>query len=166
MRVMRKAGAAVIVAIIGGILCACAPINQDRAQTAYAQGRYDDAANDVTAALAHDPGNLQLKHLAAEIFTQRGVQYYKGGQMLAASNDFHNAIGYDPYYAPAYDYLGMLSFQQHNWEDAANFGDKGAGLEGKPDPDYVKSARQQIQKVRAGGFKPYAVPQLPPPRPY
>lgn len=141
-------------------------MNQDRAQTEFAQGRYDDAVNDVTAALAHDPGNLQLKSLAAQIFTQRGVQYYKNGAMLAASNDFHNAIGYDPTYAPAYDYLGMLSFQQHDWQDAVNFGDKAAGLEGKPDPDYVNSARKEILKVRSGGFKPYLVPQRPPPRPY
>ena len=166
---MSKAAGAAVGAILAGVLCACAPVNQDRAQNAYAAGRYDEAANDVTAALAHDPGNLQLKHLAAQIFTQRGVQYDKGGQLLAASNDFHNAIGYDPYYAPAYDYLGMLSFQQHNWEDAANFGDKAAGLEGKPDPDYVKSARKEILKVRSGGFQPYVVPQQqppPPPRPY
>jgi tetratricopeptide (TPR) repeat protein len=162
---MSKVLDAAIAAIITGVLCACAPVNQDRAQTAYAQGRYDDAANDVTAALAHDPGNLQLKALAAQIFTQRGVQYYKNGEMLAASNDFHNAISYNPYYAPAYDYLGMLSFQQHNWEDAVNFGDKAAGLEGKADPDYVNSARREITKVRAGGFKPYAVPQQPPPPP-
>jgi tetratricopeptide (TPR) repeat protein len=165
MRVMRKARSAAVATILAGMLCACAPINQDRAQTAYAQGRYDDAVNDVTAALSHDPGNLQLRNLAAQIYTQRGVKYYKDGQMLAASNDFHNAIGYDPTYAPAYDYLGMLSFQQHSWQDAVNFGDKAAGLEGKPDPDYVNAARKEILKVRAGGFKPYLVPQLPPPPP-
>jgi len=165
MRVMRKAAGAAIAALLMGMLFTCAPINQDRAQTALAEGRFDDAVNDVTAALEHDPSNLQLKNLAAQIFTQRGVKYYKGGQMLAAANDFRQAIGYDPTYAPAYDYLGMLSFQQHNWEDAVNFGDKAAGLEGKPDPDYVNAARKEILKVRSGGFRPYRVPPLAPNRP-
>jgi tetratricopeptide (TPR) repeat protein len=85
----------------------CAPINQDSAQRALAEGRLDDAAYDIQAALAHDPDNLTLKNLAAQIFTQRGVKSYQSGAMIAASEDFHRAIDYFPTYAPAYDYLGM-----------------------------------------------------------
>ena len=100
----------------------CAPIKQDSAQRALDEGRLDDAAHDVQAALAHDPDNLTLKNLAAQIFTQRGVKSYQSGAMIAASEDFHRAIDYFPTYAPAYDYLGMLSFQQHNWQDAIKYG--------------------------------------------
>jgi tetratricopeptide (TPR) repeat protein len=145
-------------------LGACAPINQDRAQTDLAQGRLDDAVYDIQAALQHDPDNLQLKNLAAQIFTQRGVKYYQGGQMIAASNDFNAAVGYDPTYASAYDYLGLIAFQQHDWQGAINYGSKAAGLEGKPDPGYVQMARTQLARVRSGGLPPSPTRRrLPPP---
>jgi tetratricopeptide (TPR) repeat protein len=153
---MRSALYAATAATFALTIFACAPMYQDRAQNEVATGQYDAAVADITAAVDHDPNNLKLKNLAAQIFTQRGAQYYQGGQMLAASDDFHRAISYDPMYSRAYDYLGMLSFQQHNWQDAINYGDKAASLEGKPDPDYVKAAQQQLQNVR-WGFKPYRV---------
>ena len=129
----------------------CAPINQDSAQRALAEGRLDDAAYDIQAALAHDPDNLTLKNLAAQIFTQRGVKSYQSGAMIAASEDFHRAIDSFPTYAPAYDYLGMLSFQQRNWRDAIKYGSMGAGYAGQPDPSYVRDARENLRKLEIGG---------------
>ena len=129
----------------------CAPINQDSAQRALAEGRLDDAAYDIQAALPHDPDNLTLKNLAAQIFTQRGVKSYQSGAMIAASEDFHRAIDYFPTYAPAYDYLGMLSFQQRNWRDAIKYGSMGAGYAGQPDPSYVRDARENLRRFESGG---------------
>jgi tetratricopeptide (TPR) repeat protein len=130
----------------------CAPINQDSAQRALAEGRLDDAAYDIQAALAHDPDNLTLKNLAAQIFTQRGVKSYQSGAMIAAGEDFHRAIDYFPTYAPAYDYLGMLSFQQHDWQDAIKYGSMGAGYAGQPDPSYVRDARENLRRLETGGL--------------
>jgi len=144
-----------IVGALAAAAASCAPVAQDQAQSAYAQGRYDEAAYDVQAALEHDPDNPTLKQLAAQIFTQRGVKEYKDGQMISASQDFERAINYSPTYAMAYDYMGMLSFQQSNWQDAIKYGSAGAGYAGKPEPDYVKSARQNLLKVQSGGFAPY-----------
>ncbi len=151
---MIRSGTAALAGAFAVWLAACAPISQDRAQSALAQGRLDEAVYDIQAALQHDPDNLQLKSLAAEIFTRRGVTYYQGGQMIAAANDFNAAVGYNPTYAPAYDYLGMTAFQQHDWQSAINYGTKAAGLEGKSDPGYVQMARQNLQRVRSGGFPP------------
>ncbi len=152
---MRTLGFLAAAAALSLAMAACAPLYQDQAQSAFDAGRYDDAAYDIQAALAKDPDNLQLKELAAKIFTQRGFTSYKSGQMLAASDDFHRAVDYYPTYAPAWDYLGMIAFQQHNWQDAINFGSKAAGLEGKPDPAYVQSARDNLRKVQSGGIRPY-----------
>jgi len=136
-------------------LAACAPMSQDAAQKALDAGRLDEAAADVQTALQHDPDNLQLKQLAADIYTRRGVQYYNDGQMLAAADDFNRATAYYPTYSRAYDYLGMLAFQQHNWQDAINYGSKAAELDGRPDPGYVEQARKELLKVQSGGIKPY-----------
>jgi tetratricopeptide (TPR) repeat protein len=158
---MRKLGLVAAAAALSLGIAACAPLNQDKAQSAYAAGRYDEAANDIQAALASDPDNLQLKELAAKIFTQRGFGYYKNGEMLAASADFHRAVDYYPTYAAAWDYLGMIAFQQHNWQNAINYGSKAAGLEGKPDPGYVQSARENLRRVQSGGVRPYRAPAPP-----
>ncbi|HKN01402.1 MAG TPA: hypothetical protein VJX23_12870 [Candidatus Binataceae bacterium] len=143
-----------IAAAMAITLQACAPVNQGSAESALAEGRLDDAAYDVQAALAHDPDSLTLKNLAAQIFTQRGANEYQGGQMIAASEDFHRAINYYPTYAAAYDYLGMIAFQQNDWEAAIKYGSLGVGYEGKPEPGYVESARQNLRKVQAGGLAP------------
>lgn len=144
--------AAVIVLAVA--LQACAPMDQGSAQSALAEGRLDDAAYDVQAALAKDPDNLTLKNLAAQIFTQRGAKHYQAGEMIAAGEDFHRAIDYYPTYAPAYDYLGMLSFQQRNWQDAIKYGSLGAGYAGQPDPSYVADARRNLGKIEGGGSRP------------
>jgi tetratricopeptide (TPR) repeat protein len=132
-------------------LQACAPMDQGSAQSALSEGRLDDAAYDVQAALAKDPDNLTLKNLAAQIFTQRGAKEYQSGQMIAASDDFHRAIDYYPTYAQAYDYLGMLSFQQGKWDDAIKYGSLGAGYAGQPEPSYVSDARKNLRKTQGGG---------------
>jgi tetratricopeptide (TPR) repeat protein len=100
--------AAVIVLALA--LQACAPMNQGSAQSALAEGRLDDAAYVVQAALAKDPDNLTLKNLAAQIFTQRGAKHYQAGEMIAAGEDFHRAIDYYPTYAPAATILGCFRF--------------------------------------------------------
>ncbi len=158
---MRKFGYLAAAALLSLAIAACAPLNQDKAQSAYDAGRYDEAANDIQAALASDPDNLQLKELAAKIFSQRGVGYYKNGEMLAASDDFHRAVNYYPTYAAAWDYLGMIAFQQHNWQNAIDYGSKAAGLEGKPNPGYVQSARENLRRVQSGGVRPYRSPGPP-----
>lgn len=135
-------------------LQACAPMDQGSAQSALAEGRLDDAAYDVQAALAKDPDNLTLKNLAAQIFTQRGAKHYQAGEMIQASEDFHRAIDYYPTYAQAYDYLGMLSFQQGNWHDAIKYGTLSAGYSGQPDPGYVSDARKKLRKAEGGGSRP------------
>ena len=129
--------------------------NQDAAEHELAAGRLDDAAAHIQAALQHDPDNPTLKKLAAEIFTRRGVQYYQTGTMLAAADDFHRAVDYDPTYAMAWDYLGLIASQQNDWQHAIDYGNKAAELEGKPDPAYVIDARKQLLKVQSGGIKPY-----------
>lgn len=146
--------ALLIIAAFSLTVASCAPVAQDQAQSAFAQGRYDEAAYDIQAALSHDPDNQTLMHLAAKIYTQRGVKEYQAGQMIGAGEDFQRAINYYPTYAMAYDYMGMLSFQQHNWKDAIKYGSAGAGYAGKPEPDYVKSARQNLLKIKSGGFAP------------
>lgn len=156
---MKRLGFAGAGLLLAFAIAACAPLNQDKAQTAYAAGRYDEAAHDIQAALASDPDNLQLKELAAKIFTQRGFGYYKNGEMLAASADFHRAVDYYPTYAPAYDYLGMIAFQQHNWQKAIDYGSRAAGLEGKPDFGYVQSARENLRRVQSGGVGNNFAPQ-------
>lgn len=156
---MKKLGFTAAAFLLALAMTACAPLNQDKAQTAYAAGRYDEAAHDIQAALASDPDNLQLKELAAKIFTQRGFGHYKNGEMLAASADFHRAVDYYPTYAPAWDYLGMIAFQQHNWQKAIQYGSKAAGLEGKPDYGYVQSARENLRRVQSGGVRPSVSPR-------
>jgi tetratricopeptide (TPR) repeat protein len=131
----------------------CAPLHQGNAQSALAAGRLDDAASEIQAALASDPDNGQIKSLAAQIFTQRGVKYYKNGEMIAAQDDFHRAVDYDPFYGQAYDYLGLIAFSQHDWQNAINYGSKAAGLQGKPNPMYVQQAQAELRKVRSGGLE-------------
>ena len=153
---MDRVAILMAVVMLAGFVGGCAAVDQDSAQTALASGRLDEAAADIQAALARDPDNLQLKHLAAQIFTRRGVKYYQQGVMIAASDDFHRAVDYYPTYSMAYDYLGMIAFHQHNWQDSIRYGSKAAGLEGEPDPGYVRMAREELRKVQSGGFKPYA----------
>jgi len=162
MDLKKTASWGVLAIVLGLSFQACAPINQDQAQSAMAQGRLDDAAADVQAALSHDPDNLQLKELAANIFTQRGMKSFQNGEMISASEDFHRAIDYYPTYAAAYDYLGMIAFQQHNWQDAIKYGSQAAGYDGKPEPGYVQSARENLRNVQSGGYKPYVRPKNPP----
>ena len=87
-----------------------AQANQSAAENALAAGRLDEAAADIQAALQHDPDNPELKQLAAKIFTQRGVQYYQSGTMIAAADDFHRAVDYQPNFAMGWDYLGSDRF--------------------------------------------------------
>ena len=140
----------VLVASGGLLFFGCAAMHQGSAQTDYAQGRLDDAASEIQSALASDPDNLQLKHLAAKIFTARGVRSYQGGQMVAASDDFHRAIDYYPTDAQPYDYLGLIAFSQHDWRDALRYGSQAAGLAGKPDPGYVHQAREELRREQSG----------------
>lgn len=148
-----------ILALALAALSSCAMARQDAAQQELAQGRLDEAAADIQSALSHDPDNLGIKKLAGQIFTQRGVKYYQNNEMIAAGEDFHRAIDYDPFNASANDYLGLLAFQQHNWEDAISYGHKAAEMSGKPDPVYVQQAEQELRKVKAGGIKPYKIPR-------
>jgi tetratricopeptide (TPR) repeat protein len=160
---MTKLGILLAAGLMAFAFAACAAqINQGSAQDALAAGRLDEAANDIQAALAHDPDNPQLKQLAADIFTRRGVQYYQSGAMIAAAEDFQRAVAYQPNYAMAWDYLGMIASQQHDWQKAINYGDKAASLDGKPDPAYVEQARKELLKVQSGGIRPYLSPRKRP----
>ncbi len=156
---LMKLGSLFTAVLMAFALAGCfAQINQDAAQKALAAGRLDEAANDIQTALAHDPDNPQLKQLAADIFTRRGVQYYQMGAMIAASADFQRAVAYQPNYGMAWDYLGLLASQQNDWQHAIEYGTKAAGLEGKPDPSYVDFARKQLLKIQSGGIRPYLPP--------
>lgn len=135
-----------------------AQVNQSAAQNALAAGQLDIAANDIQTALAHDPDNPELKKLAADIFTRRGVQEYQNGEMISAAEDFQRATAYEPTYSMAWDYMGMIASQQHDWQHAIDYGDKAASLEGKPDPAYVVDARKELLKVESGGIHPYLPP--------
>lgn len=151
---MKTLGSFLAAGLIGLALTGCAAqINQGAAQNALAAGRYDEAAADIQTALAHDPDNLQLKQLAADIFTRRGVQYYQNGTMIAAADDFQRAVAYQPTYAMAWDYLGLIASQQNDWQHAIEYGSKAAGLEGKPDPPYVELARKELARIRSGGIR-------------
>jgi tetratricopeptide (TPR) repeat protein len=156
---MMKLGYLFPTVLVAFAIAGCAAqVNQNAAQNALAAGRLDEAANDIQTALAHDPDNLQLKQLAADIFTRRGVQYYQSGTMIAAADDFQRAVAYQPNYAMAWDYLGLIASQQNDWQHAIEYGNKAAGLEGKPDPSYVDFARKQLLKIQSGGIRPYLPP--------
>ena len=156
---MKKLGILLAASLMTLALAGCfAQVNQDAAQKALAAGRLDEAANDIQTALAHDPDNLQLKQLAADIFTRRGVQYYQMGAMIAAADDFQRAVAYQPNYAMAWDHLGLIASQQHDWQKAIDYGSKAASMEGKPDPAYVELARKELLKVQSGGIRPYLPP--------
>jgi tetratricopeptide (TPR) repeat protein len=156
---MMKLGYLFPTVLVAFAIAGCAAqVNQNAAQNALAAGRLDEAANDIQTALAHDPDNLQLKQLAADIFTRRGVQYYQSGTMIAAADDFRRAVAYQPNYAMAWDYLGLIASQQNDWQHAIEYGNKAAGLEGKPDPSYVDFARKQLLKIQSGGIRPYLPP--------
>ncbi|HXN87086.1 MAG TPA: hypothetical protein VN867_13515 [Candidatus Binataceae bacterium] len=156
MKTMRTVAA---VSMLVVALAGCfAQANQSGAENALAGGRLDEAAADIQTALQHDPDNPQLKQLAARIFTQRGVQYYQNGTMIAAADDFQRAVDYQPTFAMGWDYLGMIASQQHDWQHAIEYGDKGASLDGKPDPAYVEDARKELLKVQSGGIRPYLPP--------
>jgi tetratricopeptide (TPR) repeat protein len=156
---MKKMAVLLVAGLMVFAVAGCfAQINQSAAQDALAAGRLEEAANDIQTALAHDPDNLTLKKLAADIFTRRGVQYYQTGAMIAAADDFHRAVNYVPTYAMAWDYLGLIASQQHDWQHAIDYGNKGASLDGKPDPAYVADARKQLLKVQSGGIRPYLPP--------
>ena len=58
----------------------------------------------------------------------------------------------------AWDYLGLIASQQHDWQKAIDYGNKAATLEGKPDPAYVDLARKELLKVQSGGIRPYLPP--------
>ncbi len=153
---MMKLGFLLPAVLLAFVLAGCAAqVNQSAAQNAMAAGRLDEAAADIQTALSHDPDNGQLKSLAADIFTRRGVQYYQQGAMIAAAADFQRAVAYQPNYAMAWDYLGLLASQQNDWQHAIEYGTRAAGLEGKPDPSYVAFARKQLLKIQSGGVRPY-----------
>jgi tetratricopeptide (TPR) repeat protein len=151
---MKRRWIGFLAAAACAMLPACASIEQGNAQTELAQGNLDAAVADVQSALASNPDDLQLKQLAAQIFTQRGVKYYQSKEMLAAGDDFHRAVDYDQFYGQAWDYLGLIAFSQARWAEAIDHGHKAAELQGKPDPAYVQQAEQQLVKVRTGGLGP------------
>lgn len=128
----------------------CAATHQDRAHSFYMQGRLDEADYEIQQALADDPDNPTIASLAAQIFTQEGVAKYKSGQFVAAGTYFHRAIDYFPTYGPAYDYLGLIAFAEHNWKDAIRYGSEGAAYSGQPVPDYVAQAKTEQHKVDTG----------------
>ncbi len=144
---------------LAGVIYACAPYHQENARYQLSTGNPENAAYEIEAALRSDPKNLQLKHEAAEIFTRRGQQEYDRGEMIAAQADFMKALYYEPTYAQAADYLGLIAFSQHDWQNAISYGKKAAGLTGQPDPTYVLQAEEELRKVQAGGIKPYRVPR-------
>ncbi len=116
----------------GAIFPACAMYHQSSAQSELAAGKLDAAASDVQSAVASNPDDLQLKQLAAQIFTQRGVKYYQNNEMIAANDDFRRAVDYDRFYGQAWDYLGLIAFQQHRWADAIDSGHKAADSRASP----------------------------------
>lgn len=149
---------------VAAMLAGCAPMHQSNAQSALAQGNYDSAATEIQAALASDPDNLQLKALAAQIFTDRGAKHYQAGEMLAAQQDFQSAVGYQPTDSRAYDYLGLIAFQQHDWQQAIDYGTRSAGYAGRPDPVYVQQAREALHRMNGGGSSPVAASYARKPR--
>ncbi len=142
---------------LAALIClvpACSAILDDDGEVALKQGRLDDAARQVRAALADDPGNLQLRELAAEIFTRRGEDYFQRREMIAAAKEFHTAIEYDSMFGPAYDYLGMVAYWNHDWQNAVDYGNRASELESRPDPPYVQQAKQELEKIKNGGLPP------------
>ncbi len=151
---MQRVSILFLAAASVGIFSSCATVHESSAQSELAEGRLDDAAADIQSALASNPDSLQLKHLAAQIFTQRGLKYYQNKEMIAAGDDFRRAVDYDQFYGMAWDYLGLIAFQQHRWKDAVDFGHKAAELQNKPDPPYVQQANSQLVTVLTGGLGP------------
>ncbi len=134
------------------LLSSCAATHQDRAQEFYRQGRFDEAGYEIEQASADDPDDPTIANLAAQIFTQQGVAKYKIGDYFGAGNYFHRAIDYSPTYGPAYDYLGLIGFAEHNWRDAIRFGNQGAAYSGQPVPGYVALAATEQHKVETGNL--------------
>jgi tetratricopeptide (TPR) repeat protein len=136
------------VAVAGG----CASTHEDRAQSFYSQGRLEDADHEIDQALSDDPDDPTIATLAAQIFTQEGVAKYNKGDYTGAGVYFHRSIDYAPTYGPAYEYLGLIAFAEHNWRDAISYGSEGASYSGLPVPDFVGQARAEQRKVENGNM--------------
>lgn len=148
----NRAFTGAIAALSAALLSSCAASHQDRAHSLYTQGQYEKADYEIEQALSDDPDDPTIAQLAAEIFTQEGVTKYKTDDYFGAGLYFHRAIDYSPTYGPAYDYLGLIAFAEHNWKDAIHYGNEGAAYSGKPIPGYVEQAQVQQRKVDSGNL--------------
>ncbi|HXZ88620.1 MAG TPA: hypothetical protein VEF07_08605 [Candidatus Binataceae bacterium] len=142
----------VIAGISAAVAYGCAATHQDRAHSFYMEGRLAEADYEIQQALSDDPDDPTIANLAAQIFTQEGVAKYKSGDLAAAGTYFHRAIDYFPTYGPAYDYLGLIAFAEHNWKDAIRYGSEGAAYSSQPVPGYVAQAKMEQHKVDTGNL--------------
>jgi tetratricopeptide (TPR) repeat protein len=122
----------------------CAPVHQDYARSALAEGRVNDALSEIQMVLARHPDEPQAKNLAARIYTAAGVRLLEKKNIEGATRDFRKAIEYDPNYGAAYDYLGQIAFEQGAWASAISYGTQGAELQNHAIPSYVAQARSKL----------------------
>ena len=148
MSLRKSAWLTVLVALLAG----CVPLHEDLARSALQEGRLNDAAREIQLALAEHPDNPELKPLAADIYTNRGAKFYYAHDLTSARADLKRALGYDPDYSPAYDYLGLVAFSAHNWKDAIADGERAASLAGRPAAASVESARSQLGAAPPVGY--------------
>ncbi|HTW89452.1 MAG TPA: hypothetical protein VMD75_15760 [Candidatus Binataceae bacterium] len=134
------------------LLAGCVPAHEDLARSALQEGRLNDAAREIQFALAEHPDNPGLKRLAAAVYTNRGAKFYYAHDLDSARADLNRAVGYDPDYSAAYDYLGIVAFSSHNWKDAIVDGERAASLAGRPPAAYVETARGELGSTPPVGY--------------
>ncbi len=143
MAFRRLASIAALAALIAG----CAS-HENLARSALQESRLNDAADEVQLAVAQNPDSPEVKTLAAAVYTNRGAKFYYSHQISAARGDLERAVGYDPNYSAAWDYLGLVAFSEHNWKDAIADGARAGSLAGRPPAAYVGAARTQLGRER------------------
>ncbi len=141
-----------LLAALAALLAGCAPLHENLARSALQESRLDDAAQEIQLALAEHPDNPELKPHAAAIYTNRGAKSYYAHDPASARADFNRALGYDPDYSAAYDYLGLVAFSAHNWKDAITYGERAASLANRPPAAYVETARGQLGGAPPVGY--------------
>lgn len=99
----------------------------DRANEAFAAGRYDDALADYEKAVEADPDK-------AEPHYNLGGVYYKKGEYGRALDEYGKALAIDPEMADAYYNSGDALFRLGRYEDALKAYDRADALK-KDDPE-------------------------------
>ncbi|MBI5696627.1 MAG: tetratricopeptide repeat protein [Nitrospirae bacterium] len=112
----------------------------DRANEAFAAGRYDDALGGYRKAAEDDPDK-------AEAYYNLGGAYYKKGEYDRALSEYGKALELDPKMADAYYNSGDALYRLGRYEDALKAYGKADGLRKDEDTKYnIIVTQKKIKK--------------------